>query len=196
MGQKASVIGSKILSGISAVAKAVPDVISGTLEGGALGTAALPGLGTVLGGVGGGLMKGISHISDVVDAVKGNGQTVPFQPEHVANTLSDGWHAVQSAGQLKQLLPEQHQTKLEQALASASQGKIAQGISQTGKFATSAANQLLLNMYKGKTRHDQLEKVHSPSLQQVKAMISPAQRKELGDQRSVAHMAELIPVSA
>jgi hypothetical protein len=177
------------------VAKSIPDVVQGALEGGALGSTVAPGPGTILGGIGGGLMKGISHISDVVDAVKGNSQSVPLQPEHLANVLSDGYHAVQSASQLKQLLPQQHQDKLNSAIQSATNGKIAQGIVKTGKFANAVANHTLSQVYKGKVKPDAAERLFSPGMEQAKSLLSPLQRQELKDQRSVAYMANLNPVA-
>jgi hypothetical protein len=194
MGQKFSNVAGKVLSGVSAVAKAVPSVVQGALEGSAVGSTVAPGIGTVLGGIGGGLTKAVSHISDVVDAVKGNSQDVPLKPEHLANALTDGYHAVQSASQLKHLLPQQHQDKLDAAIQSAANGKIAQGLVQTGKFANATAKGVLANVYKGKVAPDAAEHMFSPTMEHAKTLISPMQQKELKDQRSVAYMANLNPV--
>lgn len=193
MGQKFSAIGHKVLSVAGAVARSIPDVIQGSLAGAATGSAVAPGVGTLLGGLGGGLMKGISHISDVVDAVKGNSQDVPLKPEHLANTLTDGYHAIQSASQLKQLLPQAHQDKLASALASASEGKIAKNVVQTGKFAAATAKHVLGQVYKGKVSPAASESIYSPTMEHAKTMISPTQQMELKNQRAVAHMSAMNP---
>lgn len=196
MGQKFSQVGKKILSVAGAVAKAVPNVVEGALEGAGTGTAIEPGIGTVLGGIGGGLMRGIGEISPIIDAVKGNSQDTPLKPEHLANVISDGANAVQSAAKLKQLLPQQHQDKLDNAIANAANGKIAQNVVKTGKFAAATAGHVLNQVYKGKVRPDAAERLFSPVMDQARAMLSPQERQELRAQREVAYMANLNPVQA